>query len=155
MLVVRYFSCHRRCPLLHPAPPRSVLVLLELRGGNEGLNTVAPLRDPLYRQARPRLALPEAEALPLAGSLAALLPLWQSRRLAVALGVGWPRPNRSHFKAADQLTTASPSGEGVGWLATALDRQQHRGPLLAIGPRRLPGHGGRRRPCPAALPRGT
>ena len=129
MLVVRYFSCHRRCPLLHPAPPRSVLVLLELRGGNEGLNTVAPLRDPLYRQARPRLALPEAEALPLAGGLAALLPLWQSRRLAVALG--------------------------VGWLAAALDRQQHRGPLLAIGPRRLPGHGGRRRPCPAALPRGT
>jgi hypothetical protein len=48
--------------------------------------------------------------------------------------VGLPRPNRSHFKAADQLTTAFPSGEGVGWLAAALDRQQHRGPLLAIGP---------------------
>ena len=49
---------------------RTVLVLLELRGGNDGLNTVAPLRDPLYRQARPRLALPEAEALPLAAGLA-------------------------------------------------------------------------------------
>ena len=83
-------------PLLPPppAPRRSVLVLLELRGGNDGLNTVAPLRDPLYRQARPRLALPEAEALPLAAglalhpALAPLLPLWQSRRLAMALGVG-------------------------------------------------------------------
>jgi uncharacterized protein (DUF1501 family) len=48
--------------------------------------------------------------------------------------VGWPRPNRSHFKAADQWATASPSGEGVGWLAAALDRQHHRGPLLALGP---------------------
>jgi uncharacterized protein (DUF1501 family) len=117
-----------------------VLVLLELRGGNDGLNTVAPLRDPLYRQARPRLALAESEALPLADglalhpALAPLLPLWQSRRLAMALGVGWPRPNRSHFKAADQWATASPSGEGTGWLAAALDRQRHPGPLLALGP---------------------
>jgi uncharacterized protein (DUF1501 family) len=133
-------------PLLPPppAPRRSVLVLLELRGGNDGLNTVAPLRDPLYRQARPHLALPEAEALPLAAglalhpALAPLLPLWQSRRLALALGVGWPRPNRSHFKAADQWATASPSGEGVGWLAAALDRQHHRGPLLALGPAGCP-----------------
>ena len=133
-------------PLLPPppAPRRSVLVLLELRGGNDGLNTVAPLRDPLYRQARPRLALPEAEALPLAAglalhpALAPLLPLWQSRRLALALGVGWPRPNRSHFKAADQWATASPSGEGVGWLAAALDRQHHPGPLLALGPAGCP-----------------
>jgi uncharacterized protein (DUF1501 family) len=127
-----------------PAPPRSVLVLLELRGGNDGLNTVAPLRDPLYRQARPCLALAEAEALPLADglalhpALAPLLPLWHSRRLAVALGVGWPRPNRSHFKAADQWATASPSGEGTGWLAAALDRQQHPGPLLALGPAGCP-----------------
>lgn len=81
---------------------RSVLVLLELRGGNDGLNTVAPL-----------------------------LPLWQSRRLAVALGVGWPRPNRSHFKAADQWATSSPSGEGTGWLAASLA-------ALAAGLERLP-----------------
>ena len=119
---------------------RAVLVLLELRGGNDGLNTVAPIADPLYRQARPSLALNASEALPLAAGLAlhpamaSLLPLWKSRRLALALGVGWPRPNRSHFKAADQWATASPAGEGTGWLAAALDQRQHPGPLLALGP---------------------
>lgn len=56
----------------------------------------------------------------------------------MALGVGWPHPNRSHFKAADQWATASPSGEGVGWLAAALDRQHHPGPLLALGPAGCP-----------------
>jgi uncharacterized protein (DUF1501 family) len=123
---------------------RSVLVLLELRGGNDGLNTLAPIADPLYRQVRPSLALDGGEALPLAAGLALhpvlapLLPLWQSQRLAFALGVGWPRPNRSHFKAADQWATASPSGEGTGWLAAALDQRQHPGPLLALGPQLSP-----------------
>ncbi|MEX0588552.1 MAG: DUF1501 domain-containing protein [Cyanobium sp.] len=119
------------------AASRHVLVLLELRGGNDGLNTVAPSRDPLYRQARPTLAL--SDALPLAfglamhPALAPLLPLWQSQRLAFALGVGWPRPNRSHFRAADQWATASPSGEGPGWIASAFDRRRDAGPLVALG----------------------
>ena len=123
---------------------KSVLLLLELRGGNDGLNTLAPIADPLYRQARPSLALDSGEALPLAAglalhpALAPLLPLWQSQRLAVALGVGWPRPNRSHFKAADQWATASPTGEGTGWLAAALDQRQQPGPLLALGPAGCP-----------------
>jgi len=119
------------------ASSRQVLVLLELRGGNDGLNTLAPMGDPIYRQARPTLAL--AETLPLARglglhpALAPLLPLWQSQRLAFALGVGWPRPNRSHFKAADQWASASASGEGPGWLATAFDQRRSAGPLVALG----------------------
>ena len=123
---------------------KSVLLLLELRGGNDGLNTLAPIADPLYRQARPSLALDSGEALPLAAglalhpALAPLLPLWQSQRLAVALGVGWPRPNRSHFKAADQWATASSTGEGTGWLAAALDQRQQPGPLLALAPAGCP-----------------
>ena len=112
----------------------SVLVLLELRGGNDGLNTVAPVHDPLYLKARPTLALrdglPLADGLALHPALAPLLPLWQSRRLAFALGVGWPTPNRSHFKAADQWATGSASGEGPGWLTRAVPQ----GPLLALGP---------------------
>jgi uncharacterized protein (DUF1501 family) len=120
------------------AANRHVLVLLELRGGNDGLNTVAPVRDPLYGQARPTLAL--SDALPLADglamhpALAPLMPLWRSRRLAFALGVGWPRPNRSHFKAADQWATANPSGEGPGWIAAAFDRHRAAGPLVALDP---------------------
>jgi uncharacterized protein (DUF1501 family) len=57
-------------------------------------------------------------------ALAPLLPAWQARRLGFDLGVGWPRPNRSHFKAQDQWATGSESGEGPGWFATAfLGRQ--------------------------------
>jgi uncharacterized protein (DUF1501 family) len=125
---------------VHPASatPRHVLLLLELRGGNDGLNTLAPVRDPLYRKARPTLALrdalPLADGLAMHPALAPLLPLWHSRRLAFALGVGWPRPNRSHFKAADQWTTASPSGEGPGWLAATFDQRRSAGPLVALGP---------------------
>jgi hypothetical protein len=115
-----------------------VLVLLELRGGNDGLNTLAPVDDPLYRQARTGLALEQAipleRGLALHPALAPLLPIWQARRLGFALGVGWPQPNRSHFKASDQWASGSASGEGPGWLAAAFDRRGSAGPLVALGP---------------------
>lgn len=114
-----------------------VLVLLELRGGNDGLNTVIPFRDPAYRQARPSLAVSDGPVLNrdliLHPALAALHPIWKARRLAFALGVGWPQPNRSHFKASDQWATGSASGSGPGWLASASDRRALRGPLVALG----------------------
>ena len=119
---------------------RSVFVLLELRGGNDGLNTIAPVSDPLYKQARPSIHLDPEEALPLNDGLALhpalspLLPLWKRRRLTLALGVGWKNPNRSHFKASDQWATASKSGDGPGWLSNVLDKKNDLGPLLALGP---------------------
>lgn len=121
--------------LARPRAARSsVLVLLELRGGNDGLNTVAPVLDPLCQQARPTLALRDglllAEGLTLHPALAPLLPKWKIQRLAFVLGVGWPRPNCSHFKAADQWATGFASVEGPGWLTRALPQ----GPLLALGP---------------------
>jgi uncharacterized protein (DUF1501 family) len=115
-----------------------VLVWLELRGGNDGINTVIPFRDRLYQKARPSLAISDGPALNrdliLHPALAPLQPLWQARRLAIALGVGWPQPNRSHFRAMDQWATANPSGDGIGWLAAGLDRQRRSGPLVALGP---------------------
>ena len=120
------------------SPQDRVLVLLELRGGNDGLNTLAPVDDPLYRQARPGLALDQAipleRGLALHPALAPLLPIWQAKRLGFALGVGWPQPNRSHFKATDQWATGSASGAGPGWLAAAFDRRGSAGPLVALGP---------------------
>lgn len=120
------------------SPQDHVLLLLELRGGNDGLNTLAPVDDPLYRQARPGLALEQAipleRGLALHPALAPLLPIWQAKRLGFALGVGWPQPNRSHFKAADQWASGSASGEGPGWLAAAFDRRGSAGPLVALGP---------------------
>jgi uncharacterized protein (DUF1501 family) len=115
-----------------------VLLLLELRGGNDGLNTIVPWRDPIYRQARPRLALDEAlplsDGLALHPALSPLEPFWRQSRLSFALGVGWPVPNRSHFKAMDQWSSGLASGEGPGWLAAALDQRAAAGPLLALGP---------------------
>lgn len=115
-----------------------VLVLLELRGGNDGLNTVIPYRDPAYRQARPTIAVAEGPPLErgliLHPALAPLQPVWEARRLAFALGVGWPQPSRSHFKATDQWATGSPQGSGPGWLAAELDRRGAAGPLVALGP---------------------
>ena len=122
------------------AVPKSgrVLVLLELRGGNDGLNTVAPYRDPIYLQARPRLALeqplPLSDGLGLHPSMVAIEPLWREGRLSFALGLGWPMPNRSHFKAMDQWATGKASAEGPGWLAAAMDQRLMAGPLVALGP---------------------
>lgn len=119
-----------------------VLVLLELRGGNDGLNTLIPFRDPAYRLMRPSLALnhtlPLTDTLALHPALAPILPLWQSKRLAFALGVGWSRPNRSHFKSADQWATGTLAGEGPGWIAAAFDRRGAAGPLVALDPSGCP-----------------
>lgn len=113
------------------------LLLVEFQGGNDGLNTVAPIRDPLYRRLRPTLALTEAEALPVGRDLAlhpALKPamaLWDAGDLALLLGVGYPQPDRSHFRSIDIWDTASDADRVLttGWITRAL--QQHPRPRAA------------------------
>lgn len=112
---------------LVPGTPRygRLLVLVELKGGNDGLNTVVPYADPRYATLRPRLALKREQVLPLSESiglhnaLEALLPLWQARQLAVVQGVGYPDPDLSHFRSIDIWETASSAHEtrSDGWLA--------------------------------------
>ncbi|MGB8435539.1 MAG: DUF1501 domain-containing protein, partial [Burkholderiales bacterium] len=105
----------------------NLLVLVELKGGNDGLNTVVPYADRTYYSLRPRLAIKREEVLQLDGrtglnpALAALMPLWQSRELAVVQGVGYPRPNLSHFRSIEIWDTASKSDQYLadGWLARA------------------------------------
>lgn len=116
-----------------------VLVFLQLRGGNDGLNTLSPIDEPAYRRARPTLALGSDaieldRGLALHPALAPLEKLWQKKRLTFALGVGWTQPQRSHFKALDQWAVGNDSGEGPGWLARAYADQAGLNPLVALDP---------------------
>jgi uncharacterized protein (DUF1501 family) len=106
---------------------RRLLVLVELKGGNDGLNTVVPYSDDAYYRLRPRIGLARDSVLPLDErtalhpSLAPLMPLWQAAELAIVQGVGYPEPNLSHFRSIDIWDTASRSNEYLqdGWLARA------------------------------------
>ncbi|MCS7301085.1 MAG: DUF1501 domain-containing protein [Fimbriimonadales bacterium] len=109
-------------------PNDHILVVLQLTGGNDGLNTVIPYRDEVYYQARPNLAIPEAQVVPLDErlglhpALAPLKPLYDQRALAILQNVGYPNPNRSHFRSMEIWQTADPDGYSrYGWLGKYLD----------------------------------
>lgn len=101
-----------------------ILVLIELSGGNDGLNTVIPYADARYRALRPRLAIARdsvlqlSEQIGLNPALEALLPAWRAHQLAIVQGVGYPHPNRSHFRSIEIWESGSDSDEIVtdGWL---------------------------------------
>jgi uncharacterized protein (DUF1501 family) len=107
-----------------------LLVLVELKGGNDGLNTVIPYADAHYAELRPRLAIARDQVVQLDErtglhpSLAALKPLWDARRLAIVQGVGYAQPNLSHFRSIEIWDTASRSDEYLdsGWVARAFAR---------------------------------
>lgn len=107
---------------------RRVLVVLQMAGGNDGLNTVIPLNDRGYFSARPGLAQNPESTLPLENGLAlnsvmtGMKRLWDERRMAVVLGVGYANPNRSHFRAMDIWHTASTTDvSGNGWIGRLMD----------------------------------
>src|SRR5215470_20226840 len=102
---------------------RRLLVLIELKGGNDGLNTLVPYADPAYYALRPKIAIERERVVQLSDrvglhpSLEPLLPLWKSRELALLQGVGYPEPNLSHFRSIEIWDTASKSDEYLqdGW----------------------------------------
>ena len=104
---------------LGAAPPvtpyRNLLVLIELKGGNDGLNTLVPFEDPTYYALRPKIAITRDSVVQLSAhaglhpALAPLMPLWESRELAILQGVGYPEPNLSHFRSIEIWDTASAS----------------------------------------------
>ena len=105
----------------------NLLILVELKGGNDGLNTVVPYADGAYYDLRPRLAIPRDQVLQLDArsglhpSLAPLMALWENRELAIVQSVGYPSANLSHFRSIEIWDTASKSNEYLpdGWLARA------------------------------------
>jgi uncharacterized protein (DUF1501 family) len=106
---------------------RRLLVLVELKGGNDGLNTVVPYTDDAYYRLRPRIGIRPDDVLQLDArtglhpALKPLLPLWEARELAIVQGVGYPHPNLSHFRSIEIWDTASRSDQYLpeGWLARA------------------------------------
>ena len=109
---------------------KRALVVVQLGGGNDGLNSVVPYGDPLYYKARPTLAIPQSDVLPLSGAvgfnpaLSPLKALYDGGHLAVVQGVGYPNPNRSHFRSTDIWTSARPDIlEKTGWLGRYVDAQ--------------------------------
>ena len=103
------------------------VVVLQLSGGNDALNTVIPYTNGLYYDQRPYLGIPQEKALPLDGELAlnpAMGPikaLWDEGEVAVINGVGYPNPNRSHFRSMDVWHTAQPADIAPeGWLGQAI-----------------------------------
>ena len=107
----------------------TILVVLQMAGGNDGLNMVVPFADDAYHRARPQLALPADKILPL-NSYAGLNPrltglksLFDEGHLAVIQGVGYPNPNRSHFRSTEIWQTASDAErvEREGWLGRYFD----------------------------------
>jgi uncharacterized protein (DUF1501 family) len=115
---------------------RNLLVLIELQGGNDGLNTVVPYADPTYYALRPKLAIARDDVVQLSDraglhpALAPLLPFWRNRELAVLQGVGYPAPNLSHFRSIEIWDTASSSESYLtdGWLTRAFALRRRRGP---------------------------
>jgi uncharacterized protein (DUF1501 family) len=106
-----------------------ILLLVELKGGNDGLNTVIPYADPLYRELRPDIGIARERALQLDEhvglhpQLEPLMDAWKARDFAIVQGVGYPEPNRSHFRSIEIWDTASSSRQILteGWVARALE----------------------------------
>ena len=106
-----------------------ILIVLQLAGGNDGLNTLVPFGDDAYFRARPTLAIPGGKTLRLNDhfglnpKLVGLKSLHDEGHLAIVQGVGYPNPNRSHFRSTEIWHTASDSSvtEKYGWMGRYFD----------------------------------
>jgi uncharacterized protein (DUF1501 family) len=112
-------------------PEERVLVVVQLSGGNDGLNTVIPFENPAYHRARPGIGLRESDVLrfdkrtdvALHPNLTGLAALHDDGMLCLVQGVGYPNPNRSHFASMDIWHTASDEGVREGWLGRFFDNE--------------------------------
>lgn len=112
-----------------PSRSGKILIVLQLSGGNDGLNTIIPHRNDIYYQQRPSLAIPADEviqltdALGLHPALAPLRNLYDAGELSVVNSVGYPNPDRSHFRSMDiwQSGSGAENTWQTGWLGRYLD----------------------------------
>jgi uncharacterized protein (DUF1501 family) len=105
-----------------------VLVVLQLSGGNDALNTLVPYGDPQYQDNRPTVRIDPSQVLPINDyvgfnpNMGPLKKLYDQGKVAVIQGVGYPNPNRSHFRSMDIWHTCEPEKIGnEGWLGRAIN----------------------------------
>ena len=126
----------------------NILVVLEMTGGNDGLNTVIPYADDLYHKARPTLRQTKDvvirldDHVGLNSAMQGIRPMWEKGQLAVVQGVGYPNPERSHFEAMDIWQSADPKRVvTTGWLGRAACEMKNLSggvPILQVGSKKLP-----------------
>lgn len=120
-------SVAKQAPL--PEKDRRILVLVQLAGGNDGLNTLIPYEDSNYYRLRPSLGIRKDDALPLTDELGlhqscqGMKELFDEGLLSIVQNVGYPNPNRSHFRSMEIWETAAESDEykSSGWMGRFLD----------------------------------
>ncbi|MBV6459280.1 MAG: hypothetical protein HONBIEJF_02425 [Fimbriimonadaceae bacterium] len=123
--------------------PNTILVVVQLSGGNDGLNTIIPYSDSKYRELRPNLAIADSAVLKIDDKLGmhpglgGLKTLYDEKKVAVIQGVGYPKANRSHFKSMEIWQSASPDGKlSYGWIGRHFDERLSQGtlnPVVALG----------------------
>lgn len=129
---------------LDPTKKNRILIVLQLSGGNDGINTLIPFADPQYAQVRPTLGFAASDVLHLTDAvglnpnLTKLKTLYDQGKLAVVQGVGYPNPNRSHFRSMDIWHSAQPDTfERSGWLgryvAACQCAQDNALPAISVG----------------------
>jgi uncharacterized protein (DUF1501 family) len=128
----------------------TILILIEMTGGNDGLNTVVPYADDVYQKARPTLAFNQSQVikiddyLGLHPALQSLNPLLQKGAVAIIQGVGYPNPDRSHFESMDRWqagqVTVPPKDSATGWLARSVPflAKSEGVPVMHVGSEKLP-----------------
>lgn len=129
MMLPKFLKAFEKGNLVPPG--NKVMVVIQFSGGNDGLNTVIPVTNDIYYKERPRLSISKNEALTLDTNtglnpaLTAFKELYDDGSLAILNSVGYPNPDRSHFRSMDIWHSASNSNEYVytGWLGRYLDAQ--------------------------------
>ena len=116
------------------------LVVIELAGGNDALNTLVPYNNSLYYEYRPGIGIQQGDVLAINGeygfnpNMQAVKDLWDRGELAIINGIGYPQPNRSHFRSRDIWHTAEPESIGnQGWLGAAIRDLDAKGENVLTG----------------------
>lgn len=131
LLLLPHFLTAQKLLLNSDNNTDNVLIFIQLNGGNDGLNTFIPFTDPLYYAKRPKIGIPKNEIInPYNGigfhpALKDIAQIAQEGNLSIVQNVGYPNPNRSHFRSQEIWQTASESNQYLdyGWLGRFLDIQ--------------------------------